>query len=130
MSRVFLLDVTIFKIHINDTIIDDARGDTNFYVKIDLFAIPGLVISRNESFVTSESSENYCKGNLDYYAGRACHFVSDWSRISDLLKKKPLKIGIHRLNENFPVCHGILPFSGCICDLVMGPHNSGKISDQ
>ena len=107
-SSVFFVDATVFKLLVNDQIIKDAGGDRNFKVKIDLIGIPSLIVSRNEP---TDEGDDYC-------SGRACHFVAKLQDIVNDLKRKPLRIGVFKTGETFPVCHGVVPFSGCVCDLV------------
>ena len=114
MSEIFLLDTFVSHLCLRPQILKDA-GNTTFIVKVNFNNFPSISIRPNTS---SPKILADCSSDFLFYKGAIRYFSMAVKRLAKLMKENPLKIGVFREGDSFPMCQVIIPLFGCACGLV------------
>lgn len=114
MSQIFVLDIFVSHLRLSPEILKDA-GETNFIVKINFNNFPPVEVRQNNA-----APKILPDIFLDFlfYQGQIRYFSLTTEELVKLIKNNPLKIGVYRDGDSFPMCEVKIPLYGCACSLV------------
>ncbi|XP_051173945.1 uncharacterized protein LOC127289810 [Leptopilina boulardi] len=115
MSEIFLFNIFVSHIRLHSNIVNDA-GETIFLVKIYFKNLPTIIIRDNCLRGKILPVDNFYE--FIFNAGEFQYFAKKINELITILKEYPLKIGIYREGDSFPLCQVEIPFFGCACSLI------------
>ncbi|XP_024940045.1 uncharacterized protein LOC112494241 [Cephus cinctus] len=113
MSQIYIFETFASKLTLKSDVVKDAETK-NFIIKINFLNFPIMEINSTHKSSTDIISEYE---EFIFNSGQLHHFNAKPKDLMKSIIKNPLKIGIFRLGDSFPLCEAIIPFSGCACEL-------------
>ncbi|XP_012258935.2 uncharacterized protein LOC105687687 [Athalia rosae] len=116
MSKIYIAEFFVDKLHLADQIIRDAGDNLEFLIRADVADFPTLEIKR-QNLTSAKSDRPKNSSRSEFKAGQAVHFTLTPEKFVEKLQKHIiLSIKIFRRGDSIPVCLAELPLSGCLCD--------------
>nr|XP_033183020.1 uncharacterized protein LOC117153259 [Bombus vancouverensis nearcticus] len=111
MYGLYLLDVYVSQLMINKEAYTDTGGST-LVTKVVFINFPATEILERDRSVKDDIIYIY-----KFNGGQSFHFLMSCEEMVKKMKRLLLKIGVFRLDDNFPICSTQTRLSGCACDL-------------
>ncbi|XP_071878795.1 uncharacterized protein [Bombus fervidus] len=111
MYGLYLLDVYVSQLMINKEAYADTGGST-LVTKVVFINFPATEILERDRSVKDDIIYIY-----KFNGGQSFHFLMPCEEMVKKMKRLFLKIGVFRLDDNFPICSTQTRLSGCACDL-------------
>ncbi|KOC64465.1 hypothetical protein WH47_01049 [Habropoda laboriosa] len=112
MFGLYLLDVYVAQLTLNKETYADTGGST-LVAKVYFVNFPATEVIERSRFVKDEKIYVF-----EFKSGQSFHFSMTCEELVKKMKRVPLKIGVFRVDDNFPICYIFTHLSGCACDLV------------
>lgn len=112
MYGLYLLDVYVSQLMINKEAYTDTGGLT-LVTKVVFINFPATEILERDRSVKDDIIYIY-----KFNGGQSFYFLMSCEEMVKKMKRLFLKIGVFRLDDNFPICSTQTRLSGCACDLV------------
>jgi hypothetical protein len=113
---IYLVELNVDRLRLTASKYNEDFVDCPPLVKLKFIDFPVFVIKRRDSVSTSCPYDE-SKG-LVYAAGKSCLFVKKPRDLVTAMQLQPLKLGIFRDQETFPIAEASIPLSGCLCDQI------------
>lgn len=123
-EQIFLLEMRVDRVKLDRRNIEEV-GARPLLVNVKFSDLPDVKISRDDSS-SAESSTPGNDGVTEFRSGRSFLFAKQPRDVSRTIKSTPLKIGIFREGDTFPIALGQVSPSGCLCDQIAMAANDAK----
>ncbi|CAK9803931.1 hypothetical protein ANTPLA_LOCUS3873 [Anthophora plagiata] len=111
MFGLYLLDVYVTRLMLNKEVYTDTGGST-LVTKVIFINFPATEVIERSRSVKDEKIYVY-----EFKSGQSCHFSMTCEELVKKMKRIPLKIGVFRVDDNFPICYIYTHLTGCACDM-------------
>ncbi|XP_011496560.1 PREDICTED: uncharacterized protein LOC105361152 [Ceratosolen solmsi marchali] len=118
---IYLVELNVDRLRLTASKYQEDFSDTPPLVKLKFIDFPVFVIKRSDLACTPRPYDEN-KG-LVYAAGKSCLFVKKPRDLVTAMQLQPLKLGIFRCDETFPIAEASIPLSGCLCDQIAMARN-------
>ncbi|XP_017755514.1 PREDICTED: uncharacterized protein LOC108547476 [Eufriesea mexicana] len=96
---------------LNKDVYTDTDGST-LVVKVMFINFPATQVPERGRFLKDEKIYVY-----EFKGGQSYHFSMPCEELVKKMKKAWLKVGVFKVDDNFPVCYVHTRLSGCACDM-------------
>ncbi|XP_058792414.1 uncharacterized protein LOC131664939 [Phymastichus coffea] len=127
-AQIYLIELTVERLRLSASKYREDFADCPPLIKFKFIDFPVFVVSRrvdpsaedvNEQQQRPESTASYDElEGIVYACGKSCLFVRKPRDLVAAMKQQPIKLGVFRGEETFPIAETSLPLSGCLCDQV------------
>lgn len=110
----FLLDVYVSELILNKETYADTGG-APLVAKVVFIDFPAMEVSERDRFHKNDVNDIWV---YEFNGGQTCQFSIPCLELVKRMKRVPLRIGIFRDKDHYPICCVRTHLSGCVCDLV------------
>ncbi|KAJ8673870.1 hypothetical protein QAD02_005132 [Eretmocerus hayati] len=128
-EQIYLLEVTVDRLKLAARLYREEFSTCVPTIKIKFIDLGAFEVARRcpcpaeDGTESTEYDEN--KG-LIYGCGVSCMFIKKPRDLVASMKSQPLRIGVFRGEETFPLAEASLPLLGCLCDQVAMAGNDAQ----
>ncbi|CAL7936054.1 unnamed protein product [Xylocopa violacea] len=112
MFALYLLDVYVMQLKLNKEVYVDTGG-LKLVVKVGFLNFPTTEVVERYRYIKDEE-KIYVYG---FKSGQSYHFSMMCDELVRKMKRVKLRIGVFRVDDDFPICHVHTYVNGCACDL-------------
>lgn len=138
-AQIYLIELTVERLRLSASKYREDFADCPPLIKLKFIDFPTFVIDRHveptsddddnddvdldktiqpgEQTASSPATYDELEG-IVYSCGKSCLFVRKPRDLVVAMKQQPIKLGVFRGEETFPIAEATLPLSGCLCDQV------------
>ena len=127
-EQIYLVELTVERLRLAADKFREEFVDCPPVVKLKFIDFPVFVITHQRRRSANEeqqqqqqssSQEPYDEiAGLLYDSGKSCLFVRKPRDLVTAMQSQPLRVGVFRGDETFPIAEATVPLSGCLCDQV------------
>lgn len=121
-EQIYLVELTVERLRLTADKYREELADCPPVVKLKFIDFPVFVIGRRDDELADPPlppAADYDESQgLTYACGKSCLFVRRPRDLVTAMQAQPLRIGVFRPGETYPLAEGTVPLSGCLCDQV------------